>query len=73
MQAMFSKKKTMQPMNSQTKLMGCWELNLTLGGKKKTFNNHINHFVNLNNEELSINMCLKSITSQDPTAWIILN
>ena len=32
---MFSKKKTMQPMNSQTKLMGCWELNLTLGGKKK--------------------------------------
>lgn len=41
--------------------------------KNKTFNNHINYFVNLNKEELSINTCLKSITSQDPTAWIMLH
>lgn len=34
MKAMFSRKNTTQPMNSQTKLTGCWELNLTLGGEK---------------------------------------
>ena len=76
---MFSKKKKKKQNKNYATYEQSNQINGMLGTKsntwegKKIFNNHINHFVNLNNKELSINMCLKSITSQDPTAWIILN